>query len=148
MNLDSQRTPPATSKTGSGPEKRRIFLVDDHPIIQQALADMLNHEPDLEVCATGKNAHVTPEQIERLDPDLEVLRLLGQALRTRQIAKQLHLSVKTIEYHRAHHKQKLNLKTGADLIQYAIRLQGERFDHPPETVGTGVGGMAMAQGRQ
>jgi DNA-binding CsgD family transcriptional regulator len=66
------------------------------------------------------------------DRELEVLRLLGQALGTRQIANALHLSVKTIESHRAHLKEKLNLKTGADLVQYAIRLQGERFDHQPE----------------
>src|SRR5678815_2987830 len=58
------------------------------------------------------------------DRELEVLRLLGQAMSTRQIAEELHLSVKTIESHRAHLKQKLNLKTGADLVQYAIRFQG------------------------
>src|ERR1051326_9280497 len=72
------------------------------------------------------------------DRELEVLRLLGQALSTRQIAQELHLSVKTIESHRAHLKEKLQLKTGADLIQYALRLQRERFDQPPEIFSAGA----------
>ena len=69
------------------------------------------------------------------DRELEVLRLLGQAMSTRQIANELHLSVKTIESHRAHLKQKLSLKSGAELIQYALRLQGERFEPMGETGG-------------
>src|SRR5579862_1867926 len=44
MNADALDTAiPKTPKKQST-VKRRIFLVDDHPIIQQALADMLNHE--------------------------------------------------------------------------------------------------------
>lgn len=226
-------------KTKSNPAKteptiHRIFLVDDHPIVQQALADLLNHESDLEVCGTAQSSRAALESIEKLHPDLvildlvlqgtngiellkdlrvrypkqlvlmlsmhdesvyafralragaagyimkaeatekllvavrqildggvylsermqkrvlgrmggapeespqpldrlsdrelEVLRLLGQALSTRQIAHQLHLSVKTIESHRAHLKEKLHLNSGAELVQYAIRLQGERLE--------------------
>lgn len=239
MNSDLEPTP--TSRTPKAAEKKsRVFLVDDHPIVQQALADMLNHEVNLEVCGTTTSARRALEQIEKLQPDLvildlvlqgangiellkdirvrypkqlvlmlsmhdesvyafralragaagyimkaeatekllvavrqvleggvylsekmqkrvldrmgtskvpesfqpldrlsdrelEVLRLLGQALSTRQIANELHLSVKTIESHRAHLKQKLNLKTGAELIQYALRLQGDRFETTGET---------------
>jgi DNA-binding NarL/FixJ family response regulator len=60
--------------------------------------------------------------IERLsDRELSVFRLIGQGLGTRQIAEQLHLSVKTIESHRAHIMEKLNLKSATELVQYAIR---------------------------
>jgi len=82
----------------------------------------------------GGQAEVAQPLDELSDRELEVLRLMGQALSTRQIAQELHLSVKTIESHRAHLKEKLQLKTGADLIQYALRLQRERFDQPPEAL--------------
>jgi DNA-binding NarL/FixJ family response regulator len=241
MNLDSKNSSDGKSQSSPHPERKRcIFLVDDHPIVQQALADMINHECDLQVCGSTKDARGTLEQIEKLHPDLvildlalrgangiellkdirvhypkqlvlmlsmhdesvyalralragatgyimkaeatvrlleavrlvldggvylsekmqkrvlgrmgtsqtedapqpldqlsdrelEVLRLLGQAFSTRQIANELHLSVKTIESHRAHLKEKLHLKSGVDLVQYALRLQRERFEQPAET---------------
>ncbi len=62
----------------------------------------------------------TTSSVERLsDRELEVFRLIGQGLGTRQIAEQLNLSVKTIESHRAHIKDKLNLKTATELLQHA-----------------------------
>ncbi|MFO1498927.1 MAG: response regulator transcription factor [Verrucomicrobiota bacterium] len=223
----------AVSQAGIS-NKHRVFIVDDHPIVQQALGDMLNHEADLEVCGSTQNARAALDQIEKLRPDLvildlvlngangidllkdirvrypkqlvlmlsmhdeaiyafracragaagyimkaeatekllvavrqilegglylsdrmqkrvldrmhartteeqahpldqlsdreiEVLRLLGHGRSTREIAGQLHLSVKTIESHRAHLKEKLNLKTGTELVQYAVRLQEDGF---------------------
>jgi DNA-binding NarL/FixJ family response regulator len=53
------------------------------------------------------------------DRELEVLQLIGQWKPTRQIAEELHLSVKTIEYYREQLKQKLNLKNASELTQYA-----------------------------
>jgi len=54
------------------------------------------------------------------DRELEVFTLIGEGLTTRQIADKLHLSVKTIETHRAHIKEKLNLKNSTELVQHAI----------------------------
>jgi DNA-binding NarL/FixJ family response regulator len=59
------------------------------------------------------------------DRELEVFGLIGQGKGTRQIAEQLHLSVKTIESHRAHIKEKLNLKDANELVHTAIRARGE-----------------------
>ncbi|HEX7010509.1 MAG TPA: response regulator transcription factor [Phycisphaeraceae bacterium] len=56
------------------------------------------------------------------DRELEVLRLIGQGKSTREIAQQLHLSVKTIETHRENIKQKLHLDNAAQLVQYAVRF--------------------------
>lgn len=53
------------------------------------------------------------------DRELEVLQLIGQWKGTRQIATELHLSVKTIEYYREQIKKKLNLKNAAELTQFA-----------------------------
>src|SRR5205823_4123206 len=55
------------------------------------------------------------------DREFEVLQLLGQGKGTSEIAKQLHLSAKTVEAHRANIKRKLELKTGPELVRYAVR---------------------------
>ena len=53
------------------------------------------------------------------DREAEVVRFIGSGLTTREIADELHLSVKTIESYRANVKRKLGLKSGAELARYA-----------------------------
>jgi DNA-binding NarL/FixJ family response regulator len=53
------------------------------------------------------------------DREMEVFQLIGQWKKTKEIARELHLSIKTIEYYREQIKQKLDLKGGVDLTQYA-----------------------------
>ena len=55
------------------------------------------------------------------DREFEVLRLIGQGKDSRVVARQLNLSVKTVDAHRAHIKSKLDLKSGTELIVYAAR---------------------------
>jgi DNA-binding NarL/FixJ family response regulator len=55
------------------------------------------------------------------DRELEVFRLIGEGLGTRQIADALHLSMKTVESYQAHLKEKLSLRTGRELMQHAIQ---------------------------
>jgi len=55
------------------------------------------------------------------DREFEVLQLLGSGKGTSEIAQQLHLSSKTVEAHRANIKRKLSLKTGPELVRYAVR---------------------------
>ena len=55
------------------------------------------------------------------DRELQVFRFIGQGRTTRQIAKTLHLSVKTIESHREHIKQKLKLENAAELAHRATQ---------------------------
>lgn len=70
----------------------------------------------------GGRAGRTGSPIEDLsDRELEVFGLIGQGHGTRQIAEELHLSIKTIESHRAHIKEKLNLKNATELLQHAIQ---------------------------
>ena len=54
--------------------------------------------------------------------ELEVFQLLGQGLPVRQIAENLFVSVKTIESHREHIKQKMNFKSSSELLRYAIQF--------------------------
>ncbi|MBE0620232.1 MAG: response regulator transcription factor [Burkholderiales bacterium] len=53
------------------------------------------------------------------DRELQVFRLIGQCRSTRAIAQALNLSVKTIESHREHIKQKLGLESAAELARRA-----------------------------
>jgi DNA-binding NarL/FixJ family response regulator len=55
------------------------------------------------------------------DRELEVFRLIGEGHGTRQIAKELHLSIKTVESYQAHIKEKLSLRSARELMQHAIQ---------------------------
>ncbi|UCE61604.1 MAG: response regulator transcription factor [Phycisphaerales bacterium] len=57
------------------------------------------------------------------DRELQVFELIGKGLGTRQIAKSLHLSVKTIESHREHIKDKLRLTSSQELMRHAMYWQ-------------------------
>jgi DNA-binding NarL/FixJ family response regulator len=51
----------------------------------------------------------------------EIVQLIAEGFSTREIADQLHVSIKTINTHREHIMEKLHLNNLADLIKYAIR---------------------------
>jgi DNA-binding NarL/FixJ family response regulator len=211
-----------------GTTRRTVFLVDDHPIVRQGLALLINREPDLAVCGDAEEAGSAFRRIEELKPDLivvdislngpdgldllknirardpnlpvlilsmldeslyaeralragasgyimkqeatervlvairrilggevyvsdrmanrmlhrlvggsrveqrspiadltdrelEVFRLIGEGHGTRQIADELHISVKTVESYQSHIKEKLSLKNARELVQRAIQ---------------------------
>jgi DNA-binding NarL/FixJ family response regulator len=55
------------------------------------------------------------------DRELEVFQLIGQGFRRRHIAEILHLSVKTVETHRAHIMRKLHLANAMELNRFAMQ---------------------------
>src|ERR1700684_4655350 len=208
--------------------KRKVLVVDDHPIVREGMTLLINREPDLTVCAAAEESNTAIEAIENLRPDLaivdislpgrdglellkmirakdpqmpvlilsmhgettyaeralraganghimkqeatekvlvairrilngeiyvsdhiankmlkhyitgsgtlrnssiadlsdrelEVFRLIGEGHGTRQIAEELHLSVKTVESYQAHIKDKLSLRSARELMQHAIQ---------------------------
>ena len=66
-----------TRTMGSNPPatKLRILVVDDHPIVRQGLALMIDQEPDLEVCGEAEAADQALRALTRLQPDILVLDL-------------------------------------------------------------------------
>jgi len=209
-------------------KKNKIFVVDDHPIVRQGLALLINREPDLTVCGEAEDAQTAMQSIAIAKPDvmvvdislngpdgldllkevrtrypdlpvlilsmhdesiyaeralragaqgyimkqeatekvlvalrriltreiyvserianrmlqhyignrgsgrpasiadltdreLEVFRLIGEGHSTRQIAEELHISVKTVESYQAHIKEKLSLRSARELVQHAIQ---------------------------
>ena len=71
---------------------------------------------------SGAASQTSISPVRRLsDREFEVFQLIGQGVRTSDIATRLHLSVKTVEVHRANIKQKLGLATGTELVRFAVR---------------------------
>jgi len=217
-----------TSKSAPQAVKKSVFVVDDHPLLRQGLALMIDREPDLMVCGEAEEAQTALREIAACKPDilivdislkgpdgldllknlrtlypslpililsmhdetiyaeralrarangyimkqeatekvlvairrilagdiylsekmaskllhqlvsggswsensrlsllsdreLEVFRQIGEGHSTRQIAENLHLSIKTVESYQAHIKEKLSLRTGRELVQHAIQ---------------------------
>ena len=79
------------------------------PAIQQQLAGLVRgpHEPQTTASLTGR--------------EREVLAWLGRGLSSREVARELDISVRTVESHRASIMHKLGVKSVALLIQVAIR---------------------------
>ena len=208
--------------------KKKVLVVDDHPLIRQGLAMLINQQQDLEVCGEAEDAHAALRKLTETQPDilildislkgpdglellktirstypdlpvlvlsmhdeniyaervlrcrangyimkqeatekvlvalrrildgevylsdimskkmlqqyidgappmlqsriatlsdreLEVFCRIGEGRGTREIAEDLHLSIKTVETYQAHIKGKLGLRTGRELIQHAIQ---------------------------
>src|SRR5271168_960483 len=54
-------------------KKYKVLLVDDHPIVRQGLALLIERETDLTVCGEADGAHSAFQAISALAPDLVVL---------------------------------------------------------------------------
>jgi DNA-binding NarL/FixJ family response regulator len=60
--------------------------------------------------------------VEKLsDKELEVFRMMGRGLKTKDIADKMHISAKTVETYKGRIKDKLNLPSVSDLYQYSIQ---------------------------
>lgn len=58
--------------------------------------------------------------------ELEVFRLIGAGISTREISQRLDLSMKTVDAHRRHMREKLNLRSTNELIRYATQWVADR----------------------
>lgn len=73
-------------------------------------------------------------QVDALsDRELEVLQLIGQGKATREIAEQLHLSIKTIDTYREHIKTKLGLESANELVRFAVAWTLEAGNSKPSS---------------
>ena len=82
------------------------------------LSDQMRERLLFRVAHGGDGENCSP--VDSLsDRELEVFRLIGQGIKTQEIAERLHLSIKTVETHRDRIKKKLDLKDATDLIRSA-----------------------------
>ncbi|MGZ4961278.1 MAG: response regulator transcription factor [Limisphaerales bacterium] len=56
--------------TKNNSAKKRIFIVDDHPMMRQGLAQLIQNEKDLEIVGEAENAAQAFEAVQKLKPDL------------------------------------------------------------------------------
>lgn len=61
------------TKTGDTGEKKRVFLVDDHPLVREWLTTLINQQNDLVVCGEAEDAPRALQAIENLQPDVAVV---------------------------------------------------------------------------
>jgi DNA-binding NarL/FixJ family response regulator len=66
---------PEANKAGGEQRAARILLVDDHPIVRQGLAKLIEQEPGLEVCGEAADAPAAWELIGLSDPQLVIVDL-------------------------------------------------------------------------
>ncbi len=69
--------------------------------------------------ASGSNQANPTDKLS--DRELEILELIGKGRDVREIAQALHISTKTVETHRAHIKEKLNLKNARQVTRFAVQ---------------------------
>lgn len=86
------------------------------PVLSLAL------KPERRPVVKGSVAALTPRQ-------REVLQLIGEGKGTKEIATVLNVSLKTIDFHKTHLMQQLNIHSTAELMRYAI-TQGLASDLP------------------
>ncbi len=71
---------------------------------------------------SGRRRGAVNSPVESLtDREFEVFQHIGRGAGTREIAEHLHLGIKTVETHKGKIKQKLKLRSAADMVHYAIR---------------------------
>ncbi|OPY12869.1 MAG: Oxygen regulatory protein NreC [Syntrophus sp. PtaB.Bin001] len=91
-------------------------VLDNHTYLSPSIADIVvkNYVNK----ASGNSVVVSSELTPR---ERELLQLLAEGMTAKQIAAELHVSVKTVETHRRNITQKLGAASVAELIKYAIR---------------------------
>jgi DNA-binding NarL/FixJ family response regulator len=101
----------------------------------QAIREVFNGRPYLSPAMAAqvitkfahRQADGEVDAVERLsDRELEILELIGKGKDVREIAKLLHLSPKTVETHRSHIKDKLDLKNSREVARFALQWLSTR----------------------
>lgn len=93
---------------------RRVASGEIH--LSKQASDHLVHR------ALGASSRGHPNPVDDLsDRELQVFQCLGMGLGTRRIATRLHISVSSVESHRANIKRKLQLRDAVELVRYAVR---------------------------
>ena len=120
----------------------RIAVVEDHEIVRDAIATLLGDTSDIGRAVGTGTTYVAPEIIaklaaQQLDPqprvedspgalealsyrEHEVFRQVVWGYTTKDIARRLSISVKTVETHRTNMNRKLRVRTTADVIRLAV----------------------------
>lgn len=79
--------------------KTRVLIVDDHPVMRLGMVELLEGEPDMEICGTASDVPEGLQQIEALHPDVAIVDISlkgGNGIELIEHAKARHLDVKML----------------------------------------------------
>jgi len=82
----------------------RILIVDDHPIVRQGLAELINHESDLVVCGQAEDSYEAIKAIKDLSPTMAIVDISLKETSGLELIKDIHsqypdLPVLTLSMH-------------------------------------------------
>lgn len=105
-----------------------VLKSDTEKEILSAVEALANHHPYFSrVVSESLLDHFVkhiglPPKIDLLTPrEREVVQLVAEGMSNKQVGRQLHLSIKTVETHRSAAMRKAGLSSTADLVRYAVR---------------------------
>ena len=75
----------------SNKSKSQVFLVDDHPLVREWLTNLLNQQPDLEVCGEAENADQALRGIAETKPNLAIIDISLNAGSGLELVKDLYI---------------------------------------------------------
>ena len=64
-----------TKSTAAKATKRKVLIVDDHPLVRQGIAALISQEDDLEVCCEAESAQEALRGADQCPPDVAVVDL-------------------------------------------------------------------------
>jgi len=96
-------------------------IMDGRPYLSPAMSAKLITK----FASRSENGRSNPTD-KLSDRELEILELIGKGHEVRDIATELHLSPKTVETHRAHIKEKLNLANARQVARFAVQWVAEQ----------------------
>ena len=77
-------------------QKRRVFLVDDHPLVREWLTNLINQQSDLEVCGEAENAADALTGIARTAPELVIIDISLNAASGLELLKDLSIQHRSV----------------------------------------------------
>jgi DNA-binding NarL/FixJ family response regulator len=95
-------------------------LRNGHDYFSKSITHLLLNRYISDLNAEGK---ISDPGISQLSArQIEILRLWGESYSNQEIAEKLYISIRTVETHKNHIMQKLNLKSTVDMVKFAIKF--------------------------
>jgi len=97
-------------------------VVEGNTVMPPEIAQSLVEDESVDLPEDSATSDYEEEDYDGLtDRELEVLTLVAEGLTNQEIADNLHISIKTVQAHRANIMEKLQVRDRVDLTKYAIR---------------------------
>jgi DNA-binding NarL/FixJ family response regulator len=111
-------TPPDPSPSSRVDRRRRIFIVDDHPLVREWMAGLIRPQPDLEVCGAAENAAGTLAALAEAQADVIVADLSLDGNSGLDLIRDIHafhpqVKILVLSMHEEAHYAERALRAGA-----------------------------------